>query len=71
MLHCPKMKTEAPEILCETKIHLRVSVFDIQVHNILHVAEEVELAGLVSIHWMYEIECYLKVLKDYVRQRAL
>ncbi len=44
--------------------------FDIQIHLLIHLVEEVEIAGTVHARWMYWVERYMKVLKGYVRQAA-
>ena len=44
--------------------------FDIQVHLLIHLVEEVEIAGTVHARWMYWVERYMKVLKRYVHQAA-
>ena len=63
-------KIEAAELLCEIEMCLPLSLLDIQFHNIVHLVEEVELCGPVSVRWMYFQERYLKHLKDFVRQRS-
>lgn len=49
---------------------LPTSFFDIQVHVLIHLVEEIELAGVVSTRWMFWVERYMGVLKGFVRQRA-
>jgi hypothetical protein len=39
------------------------SFFDIMTHLLIHLVEELELCGLVHLHWMYPIERYLETLK--------
>ena len=63
-------KVEAAELLCLMELHLPPSIFDIQFHLIVHLVEEVELAGPVSARWMYFLERYMKTLKGFVRQKA-
>lgn len=52
------------------EMHLPISVFDLQFHNVIHIVQEIELCGLVSVRCMYFLEWYLKELKDFVQQRA-
>ena len=47
------------------------SVFDIQVHLIVHLVDDIEYTGLVHYRWMYFVERFLKQLKGYVRNMAL
>ena len=58
------------EILWEIEMHLSVSIFDLQFHNIMHIVKDVKLAGLVFVRWMYHVKQFLKVLKDYVCQQV-
>jgi len=46
------------------------SFFEIMIHLLIHLIEELELCGLVQTKWMYFIERYLKTLKGYVGNRA-
>lgn len=43
---------------------------DLQVHLIIHLVDEVELAGIVSMRWIFFFERYMKNLKIYVQQKA-
>ena len=49
-------KVEVVEILCKMEMHLPPTVFDIQFHDILHIVEDIELARLVHVRWMYSVE---------------
>ena len=49
---------------------LPTSFFDIQVHLLIHLVDEIELAGVVSARWMFWAERFMGVLKGYVRQKA-
>jgi hypothetical protein len=42
---------------------------DLQVHLIIHLLDDVELDGVLSCHWMFFLERYMKKLKGFVRQR--
>ena len=48
---------------------LSMSSMDLQVHILTHLVDEVELVGVVSFHWMFFLERYMKKLKAFVRQR--
>jgi hypothetical protein len=43
---------------------------DLQVHLLIHLVDDIELAGVVSTRWMFFFERYMKTLKIYVRQKA-
>ena len=43
-----------------------MSFMDLQVHFIIHLPNEVELAGVVSCHWMLFLERYMKKMKGFV-----
>ena len=65
----PNMKREATEVMCLLEIHFPPTIFDMQVHLIIHLVDEVELCGPVQARWMYFIERYMKELTDFVRQK--
>ncbi len=44
--------------------------FDIMTHLFIHLVEELEICGLVHTPWMYLVECYLKTLKGFVRNKT-
>jgi hypothetical protein len=64
------MVDEAAEIMCLMEQNLPPAFFDIQPHQIVHLPLEVGLAGPVHYRWMYYIERYMKVMKEWVRQMA-
>ncbi|MCO5574345.1 hypothetical protein L7F22_028128 [Adiantum nelumboides] len=41
-----------------------------QVHLLVHLVDEVEIAGTVHARWMFFLERFMKTLKGFVRQRA-
>jgi hypothetical protein len=43
---------------------------DLQVHLLIHLIDDIQLAGAVSTGWMFFFERYMKTLKIYVRQKA-
>ena len=63
-------KREIVEILTLLEKEMPTSLFDIQVHLLVHLVDEVKVAGVVSSRWMFFVERYMKTLKDFVRQRA-
>ena len=58
------------EIVCLFEKELSMSFMDLQVHLLIHLVDEVELVGVVSCHWMFFLERYMKKLKGFVQQRA-
>jgi len=45
------------------------SFFDIMVHLLVHLVREIKFCGLVYLRWMYPIERYMKILKEYVKNQ--
>jgi hypothetical protein len=43
---------------------------DIKIHVLIHLVEELFICGLVHSRWMYPMERYMKILKDFVRTYA-
>ena len=46
------------------------SILTIQMHLLVHVVDEVVVAGVVHSRWMFFLERFMKTLKGFVRQRA-
>ena len=42
---------------------------ELHIHILIHLVNEVELVMLLSIHWMFFLERYMKKLKGFVQQR--
>ena len=53
------------EIICMFENELPTSFMDLQVHLLIHLVDEVELVGVVSCHWMFFIERYMKKLNGF------
>ncbi|MCO5575797.1 hypothetical protein L7F22_029602 [Adiantum nelumboides] len=66
----PQKKRKCIELLCLMEKELPTSFFDIQVHLLIHLVDEIELAGVVSARWMFWVERFMGVLKGYVRLKA-
>ncbi|KAL2643517.1 hypothetical protein R1flu_011104 [Riccia fluitans] len=64
------MQVLAAETLCHLEEYLPPSFFKGQTHWLLHLPREVGICGPVHTRWMYFIERFLNILKDYVRQHA-
>lgn len=64
------MNHKCAELLCLMEKELPTSFFNIQEHLLIHLVDEITIAGVVSTRWMFFFERYMKVLKNFVRQRA-
>lgn len=60
----------AAEVVCKLEKALPPSFFDCQVHLLVHIVDEVAIAGPVHCRWMYWLERYMSVLKSYVQNCA-
>nr|GEW94437.1 hypothetical protein [Tanacetum cinerariifolium] len=56
-------------ILCQLEMYFPPSFFDVMVHLMSHIVEEIKLAGLVFLWYMYPFKRYMGFLKGYVRNR--
>ncbi|MCO5560062.1 hypothetical protein L7F22_013668 [Adiantum nelumboides] len=66
----PQKKRECIELFCLMEKELPTSFFDIQVHLLIHLVDEIELAGVVSARWMFWVERFMGVLKGmYVKKQ--
>ena len=63
-------KLNAMELVCMLEKYMPTSILTIQVHLLIHLVDEVELAGTLHSRWMFFLERFMKTLKGYVRQRA-
>ena len=61
-----KWKKEIAEIVCVFEKDLPKSFMDLQVHLLIHIVNDIELAGVISMRWMFLFETYMKTLKRYV-----
>jgi hypothetical protein len=56
--------------MCMLEMTMPPSFFDIMVHLILHLVDELDMCRPVHTRWMYCVEHLNKVLKGYVRNMA-
>lgn len=63
-------RINAAEALCMLEKHFPTSILTIQVHLMIHIVDEVAIAGIVHSRWMFFLERFMKTLKGFVRQRA-
>src|SRR5438477_12998065 len=64
------LNIEIAETLCLLEMVFLLSLFDMMVHLLGHIMDEIKILGLVFLHQMYTFECYMTVLKRFVRIRA-
>ena len=56
--------------MCLLEKHFPASILTSQVHLLVHIVDEVEIAGVVHTRWMFFLERFMKVLKGFVRQKT-
>jgi hypothetical protein len=64
------LEKEAAVVLVLLQMQFPGSFFNGQVHLLVHLPSELKFAGPVQNRWMFPIERYLKILKNFVRQKA-
>ena len=64
------LNIEIAETLCLLEMVFLLSLFDMMVHLLGHIMDEIKILGPVFLHQMYPFERYMAVLKRYVRNRA-
>jgi hypothetical protein len=64
------LKKDVGITVCILEKKFPPTFFDIMIHLLLHVVEELNVCELVHSHWMYPIERMMKVLKGYVRNMS-
>ncbi|MCO5594101.1 hypothetical protein L7F22_048122 [Adiantum nelumboides] len=65
-----RARDNAIETVCLLEEHFPTRILNIQVHLLVHLVDEVEIAGTVHARWMFFLERFMKTLKGFVRQRA-
>ena len=68
MASIPWWHQEIAKIVCMFEKELPMSFMDLLVHLLIHLLDEVELARVVSCHWMFFLERYMKELKGFFQQ---
>ncbi len=64
------LRENAAITMCMLEMTMPPSFFDIMVHLIIHLVDELDMCGLVHTRWMYCVECLNKVLIGYVQNMA-
>ena len=68
--HCFQLKEEIVVILCELEMYFPPSFFDIMVHLMVHIVDEIQDLGPAFLHDMYALERFNGVVKQFVRNRS-
>src|SRR5438128_11995529 len=64
------LNIEIAETLCLLEMVFPLSLFDMMVHLLGYIVNEIKILVPVFVHQMYPFERYMAVLKRYVRNRA-
>jgi len=64
-----KLQGEVVVTLCQLEKYFPPSFFDIMVHLIVHLVQEIKMCGPVFLRYMYPFERFMGILKKYVRNR--
>jgi hypothetical protein len=64
------LKADVAKSMALLEIEFPPSFFDILTHLPYHLEEELDMCGPVNAQWMYLVERYMKVLKNYMRNMA-
>jgi hypothetical protein len=60
------LKNDVAMMLVLLEYELPPFFFDIMMHLLVHLVDELAICGPIHMRWMYPIEHYLKTLKGYV-----
>lgn len=63
------MQKEIILTLCELEMYFPPSFFDVMVHLVSHIVQEIKVVGPVFLRYMYPFERYMGFLKGYVRNK--
>jgi hypothetical protein len=64
-----QLKQEITEILCRLEMHFPPTYFDISVHLLVHLVDQIKALGPMYLHQMFPFERLMKVFRRYVRNR--
>ncbi|XP_074283850.1 uncharacterized protein LOC141608390 [Silene latifolia] len=64
------LQVDVTETLCQFEMYFPPSFFDIMVHLILHLVQEIKLCGPVFLRWAYPFERHMVTLPDKVKNPA-
>jgi len=61
------MQKQIVKTLCKLEMYFPPYFFDLMVHLTAHLVRKIQLCGPTYMRWMYSFECYMKILKGYVK----
>ena len=61
----------AVEVVCLVEETFPRTILTSQLHLIMHLVDKITLCSTVHAHWMFFLKCFMKTLKDFVRQSAI
>ncbi|KAA0058474.1 uncharacterized protein E5676_scaffold606G001730 [Cucumis melo var. makuwa] len=64
-----KLEEDIVVTLCLFEKYFSPSFFTIMIHLTIHIVREVKLCGPIYLRWMYPFERFMKVIKNFVRNR--
>ena len=64
-----KLEEDIVVTLCLFEKYFPPSFFTIMIHLTVHIVREVKLCGPIYLRWMYPFERFMKVIKNFVRNR--
>ncbi len=64
------MKVIVAKVVCKLEKAFPPSFFNCQVHLLVHLMDEIAIAGPMHCRWMYWLERYMEILKGYVCNHA-
>ena len=63
------LREDVFEVLCLLEQEFPPTIFNISMHLLMHLENELEHCGPIRMRWMYPIERYMKILKKFVRNK--
>ena len=64
------LRISAIEIVCMIEKAFPTNILSTQIHILVHVVDEMAIAGIVHTQWMFYLEQFMKTLKAFGRQKA-
>ena len=65
-LSIERMRILAIEFVCMIEKTFPTSILSTQIHIVVHVVDEMAIAGIVHTQWMFYLEQFIKTLKAFV-----
>ena len=61
---------EIVKIICKFEKEMATTFMDIQVHLLIHLVDDIEIASVISTISIFFVEKFLKVLKGFIRKES-